>query len=335
MAVARSTDGGKTYPTATFFAFESGSNHFNDKPMITADTNAGSPFRDAVYIAWDAAAGGSSGGGVRVARSIDHGATFVSARADNPQGARQGHWCRTIRWAQGRGVRGLERLPGEHHRLQPLFRRRRDLGTAGGDRGQIAGLRGKHPAEQVRGALVYPACDADRSAGHFRGRLYCSWMDRTAAGVTDILLAYSDDRGATWSKPGPVTDALPFPVDRFNQWLSVDPVTGEVNVSFYDTRNDTTGARFMTDIFLSRSSDGATWPSNVRVSSQSSNEHDCNGLFPCPGINYGNQQGDYSGLAAFGGVAHPVWTDSRDQLKPAAGCRTGLAMEEVFTAAVK
>jgi hypothetical protein len=108
-----------------------------------------------------------------------------------------------------------------------------------------------------------------------------------------------------------------------------------VNVSFYDTRNDATAARFMTDIFLARSSDGITWPANLRVSSQSSNEHDCNGLFPCLGINYGNQQGDYSGLAAFDGVAHPIWTDSRDQLKPTAGCRTGLAMEEVFTAAVE
>src|SRR6266542_458130 len=35
MAVARSTDGGQSYPAVTFFSFESGSNHFNDKPMIT------------------------------------------------------------------------------------------------------------------------------------------------------------------------------------------------------------------------------------------------------------------------------------------------------------
>src|SRR5581483_9492275 len=44
MAVARSTDGGKTSTAVTFFSFEGGSNHFNDKPMITADTNLGSPF---------------------------------------------------------------------------------------------------------------------------------------------------------------------------------------------------------------------------------------------------------------------------------------------------
>jgi hypothetical protein len=39
----------------------------------------------------------------------------------------------------------------------------------------------------------------------------------------------------------------------------------------------------------------------------SSNVHDCGGMFPCAGI-YGNQQGDYEGLASFGGVSHPIWT---------------------------
>jgi hypothetical protein len=67
----------------------------------------------------------------------------------------------------------------------------------------------------------------------------------------------------------------------------------------------------------------------------SSNEHDCGGVYPCPGINYGNQQGDYSGLASYNGVSYPMWVDSRQQLSPAAGCRGGLAMEEVYTAPVR
>jgi hypothetical protein len=62
MAVARSSDGGKTYPHVTFFEFSGGEDHFNDKPMITADTNPSSPFRDNVYVAWDAALGGSGSG---------------------------------------------------------------------------------------------------------------------------------------------------------------------------------------------------------------------------------------------------------------------------------
>jgi hypothetical protein len=115
----------------------------------------------------------------------------------------------------------------------------------------------------------------------------------------------------------------------------VDAVTGEANISFYDSRNDTTGQRYMTDVYFSRSVDGKNWLSpNARVSTASSNEHDCNGLFPCSGINYGNQYGDYEGLVSYNGTSHAIWTDSRDQLNFAPGCRTKLAMEEVFTATI-
>src|SRR5258706_10573728 len=77
MAVARSSDGGQSYGQVNFFGFQSGSNHFNDKPMITANTNASSPFRDNIYAAWDAAVGGSATRGrMPVARATDHGASF-------------------------------------------------------------------------------------------------------------------------------------------------------------------------------------------------------------------------------------------------------------------
>jgi len=69
--------------------------------------------------------------------------------------------------------------------------------------------------------------------------------------------------------------------------------------------------------------------------SASSNEHDCNAVFPCSAINYGNQYGDYEGLVSYGGESHPIWTDSRDNQNSASGCRTNLLMEEVFTATVK
>src|SRR5437868_10621455 len=85
MAVARSTDGGKSYSTVAFFGFEGGSNHFNDKPMITADINQNSPFRDNVYIAWDAAPAGSTGAGVRFATATDHSASFTTVRVDDPR----------------------------------------------------------------------------------------------------------------------------------------------------------------------------------------------------------------------------------------------------------
>src|SRR5712692_6901646 len=267
MAVARSTDGGKTWPQVTFFEFNSGENHFNDKPMITADQNAGSPFRDSVYIGWDAAVGGSSSGGVRLARSRDHGLSFTTTRIDNPSGA-------------GNAI----------------------------------------------GATV--------TTGP-QGQVYAAWNDIAANTIT---FNSSLDGGATWlPHPRAVAESIGG-VDRFNHWLATDPVTGVVNVSFYDTRNDSTGGRFDTDVFLSRSDDGVTFVPSLRVTDAKSNEHDCNGLFPCPSINYGNQQGDYEGVAAFGGVVHPIWTDSRRNTERAgdATCGRGRGiMEEVFTATVK
>ncbi len=338
MAVARSTDSGKSYPQLTLFGFQSGSNHFNDKPMITADANPVSPFRDRVYVAWDAAGGGNAiDGGIRLARSSDAGATFSVARIDNPSGPSQG-----IGAVPFVGPNGEVYVAWNDYKNNLIaFNRSFDGGVTWDAQRTISQKTAAFdvgiPAELFRRALVYPACDADRSNGAHRGRLYCSWMDLTPAGVTDILSSSSDDRGLTWTAPSPVTDQLPQLVDRFNHWLAVDPVTGDVNLSFYDTRNDTTRSRFMTDTFFTQSVDGGvTFRSpNVRVSSVSSNEHDCNGVFPCSAINYGNQQGDYEGLASRGGVSHPIWTDSRRQLESSSGCRTNLLMEEVFTTTVK
>jgi hypothetical protein len=335
MGVARSSDGGRTYQQFTLFSAEGGSGHFNDKPMIAADTNAASPFRDSIYVAWDAATGGSTGGGVRFARSTDHGVTFTTTRIDDPHG--QGRAIGAVPFV---GPNGEVYAAWNDYAANTIaFNRSRDGGVTWDTPRVVASKQLAFdiaiPAESVRGALVYPACDADRSAGPHRGRLSCAWMD-LRAGYTDIFASYSDDQGASWSTATPATDQLAG-VDRFNHWLAVDPVTGDVNISFYDTRNDTTGARRMTDIYFTQSRTGGTsWLSpNLRVTDVSSNEHDCgDGVVPCAGINYGNQQGDYAGLASYGGVSHPIWTDSRNQLDPLPGCRTGLAMEEVFTATI-
>jgi hypothetical protein len=337
MAVARSSNGGKTYPTVTFFDFENGTNHFNDKPMITADTNLASAFRDNVYIAWDAASGGSIGGGVRLATSTDHGATFSTTRVDDQSGP-----GRSIGASPAVGPNGEVYVAWNDYAANAIvFNSSFDGGRTWAQpvtiSRKILPFDIRIPAESFRGALVYPSLDVDRSSGIHRGRVYCSWMDLTAANTTDIFIAYSDNNGVTWSSATPVPDQFLFAVDRFNHWMSVDPITGDVNVAFYDTRNDTTGSRYQTDYYLARSTDGgSSWNApDIRVSTVSSNEHDCDGIFPCPGINYGNQQGDYEGLVSYGGVSYPVWTDSRRQLSASSGCRSNLLMEEVFTAQVR
>jgi hypothetical protein len=337
MAVARSNDGGRTYPQVTYFEFNGGENHFNDKPMITTDANATSRYRDSVYLAWDAASGGSSGGGVRVARSRDGGQTFTTTRVDDPNGP-----GRSIGASVTTGPNGEVYVAWNDYAQNAIvFNSSMDGGATWGTPRIVAPKQIPFdiavPAEFNRAALVYPACDADRSKGAHRGRITCSWLDFKNGSTThtDILASFSDNGGTTWTTPAAVAESLP--VDRFNHWLATDPVTGTVNVSFYDTRNDTTSAGYGTDVYLVQG-DGKSFGASFRVSNATSNEHDCNGLFPCASINYGNQQGDYEGVAAYGGVVHPIWTDSRRNTEQSgdATCGRGRGlMEEVFTATVK
>jgi hypothetical protein len=179
-----------------------------------------------------------------------------------------------------------------------------------------------------RGALLYPACDTDRSGGAHRGTLYCSWTDGTAINGTDIFVARSTDRGQHWGAPLRVNDDPTGVVrDQFNQWLSVDPITGAVDLSWNDARNDPADTK--TDIYSSDSTNGGlSVASNVKVTTAVSDESVAN-----PFADSGNQYGDYEGIAAYGGSAHPIWTDGRfdGTIDPATGQRIG---EEVFSATV-
>src|SRR5437016_588337 len=252
MAVARSTDGGKSYSSVNFFSFSSGSDHFNDKPMITTDANSSSPFRDNVYIAWDAASGGSIGGGIRVAASSDHGATFTVTRADDPSGP-----GRSIGASPSVGPNGEVYVAWNDYVANAIvFNSSYDGGRSWGVPRTISTktlpFDIRIPAESFRGALVYPSLGVDVSNGPHRGRIYCSWLDLTPANVTDIFISFSDNNGQTWSAPAHVPDQFGFPVDRFNHWMSIDPTNGDADVALNEPRHDTTIARELTDYYLAQ-----------------------------------------------------------------------------------
>jgi len=115
--------------------------------------------------------------------------------------------------------------------------------------------------------------------------------------------------------------------DQFNQWLSVDPTNGSVNLSWNDARNDPADVK--TDIFSSQSTNGGlSFAPNVKVTTAMSDESAAN-----PFADAGNQYGDYEGIVAFGGSIHPIWTDGRfdGTVDPATGVTIG---EEIFTATI-
>jgi hypothetical protein len=306
MAVARSSDAGHTW-NATFFNFQSGGAKFNDKPIITVDTNAGSPFRDTVYAAWDNADGSSSSSNaVLVSRSTDGGVTFSQpVFASQTNGGPQ-QVIGANPFVSPDGTLHVAWNDVQHNAIAESSST--DGGRTFGPTQVVAPKQAAFdvgvPAQSSRRALVYPACGADTSSGVHRGTLYCSWMDTTASNGTDIFLSRSTDGGNTWSSPLRVNDD-PTGVanDQFNQWLAVDPVDGSVNLSWNDTRNDP--SHLSTDIYYARSTDGGlSFAPNVKVTSAMTNE-------TCCGADLGNQYGDYEGIAALGGSVHPVWTDRR------------------------
>jgi hypothetical protein len=320
MAVARSSDGGQAW-TATFFNL-GGPGQFNDKPMIAVDTNPSSPHANTVYVAWDTTAngkGGPSSSGIQLSRSTDGGRTFSTPQAvsDTHGGQRFGIGADPFVGPDGRVYVAWHDITNAI-----LVRSSTDGGSTFGAITTVAPTRiafdAAIPPQNLRGALVYPACGADRSAGPFRGRIYCTWMDNNAHGDTDIFLAASSSQGATWSAPLTVNDDGGGSF-QFNQWLAVDPVTGAVDMSWNDSRNDPTNAS--TDVYFTHSSNGgASVAPNVKVTTAPTNE-------TAAGADLGNQYGDYEGIDALGGSVHPIWTDRR-----AGGSVDGF--EEVYSATV-
>jgi hypothetical protein len=91
--------------------------------------------------------------------------------------------------------------------------------------------------------------------------------------------------------------------DQFWPASAVDQSTGALWVCFYATDGDPARKRAFYSCTVSRDG-GRTWAARVHAASVASDETQ-------PGADF-RQYGDYEGLAVANGVAHPIWTDSRD-----------------------
>jgi hypothetical protein len=349
MIVNRTTDSGATFSLGTILKKDLNAGalgRFEDKPLMTCDTNPGSPFRDNLYVSWDTIQGAQNGF-VNLGRSTDHGVTFSVQNIDDANSG----LAAKIAADPAVGPNGevyVAWLDVTNSRLR--MDRSFDGGVTFAKDTTVTPMIIRFdtgiPAIKVRRALVYPSIDVDRSNGPHRGRVYCSWIDQADqtspfvdGAETDLFFSFSDDNGFHWSAPVRVADDG-VNADQFYQWLSVDPVDGSVNISWYDTRNDP--QRRKTDVFFARSNDGGlTFSANVRVTTVQTDESCpvCEALVAQTGLTAStaafcqrncaaemlNQYGDYTGNATFNRVSHPVWTDRRSG-EP--------KNEEIFTAAI-
>lgn len=156
-------------------------------------------------------------------------------------------------------------------------------------------------------------------------RLYVAWSDHRL-GKQRVFIAYSSDKGKTWSAPRVVAADAPSTSSQFQAMLAVNN-EGTVGVAWFDTRNSATEESY--DLYFAASIDGGeTFLQPTRVSTQSSPPATSANLTPFSGYrkadgasitqvfrtNFGRwgNGGDYMGFVAdHAGDFHPFWVDSR------------------------
>jgi hypothetical protein len=167
------------------------------------------------------------------------------------------------------------------------------------------------PAQPDRSVDAEPGLAWDRTGGPHNGRVYLVYTleHPNESNNTDIFVRYSDDQGLTWSAPVRANDDYTVN-SQFLPKISLDPTTGHIAVVWYDARNDLgNGGPGDTDgipnddaqFWGTFSVDGTAFAKNVQISEGTSNAHNSGN-----GIDFG----DYTGLAYYGGTAHPAWADN-------------------------
>jgi len=152
----------------------------------------------------------------------------------------------------------------------------------------------------------------DDSGGAHTGRVYLVWTQETPneSDNTDIMLQRSDNNGATWSPAIKLNDDRTSN-SQYDPSVSLDQTSGNVALSWYDTRNDLgTGGSGDTDgipnddfqIWATDSTNGGTtFAPNFQVSQGTSNAIDADSFFDV---------GDYTHAAFVSGTFWPAWSDN-------------------------
>lgn len=172
------------------------------------------------------------------------------------------------------------------------------------------------PAQATRtvdaeAGLAFDALDAvnaNPASPHF-GRLYLVYNDETANenNDTDVMLRFSDDNGGTWSNPPIRVNDDATTRSQFLPRIASNPLSGNIAVCWHDARNSATNTA-MQEFCSIATPTGATpaFFANAQVGDGTSAGTGSN---PPAAGQLDIQFGDYSGLAYFQGLAHPIWAD--------------------------
>jgi hypothetical protein len=143
---------------------------------------------------------------------------------------------------------------------------------------------------------------------------------------SDIVLFKSTNGGRSYTGPVRVNqDPGNGDADQFQPWMAVTD-SGQVNISFFDRRNDP--GNYFIDTYLARSEDGGRTFTDRRASQRMWDP-----AINAPTSVSGQFIGDYQGLVADDDVAIPFWNDTQLNNLPASDPEHS-PYQEVFAARV-
>ncbi len=359
--ISRSRDGGQTFGKPVEVERSTSDGIVEDKEYLTVDTNAGSPFRNSIYITWTRFhfdsldtylespiffAASRDGGQTWTSPKEISGAnsalcTFSGTPLPNDGRCKEDQFSNPVVAPDGTIFVAFENeqaVNDGQFRDQYLVVTSSDGGASWSPPVRASGIIhdgvGDYPIN-IRGRQTLSNSQFRvNSAGNLAvdaatGDLVVVWSDNrngTAASTkTDVFVVRSTDGGATWSRPAPVTAA---PNDQFFPWAAFAP-DGTLNVSFFDRSYDSANSKY--GISLARRASNAHAFTLQRVDSGLSDPNHARWFSGATGGKT-TFLGDYSGLAVGSdGVAHLLWTDMRRVVT--FRDRSGTT-EDVFTAAV-
>jgi len=231
LRVAKSTDGGRTFPTWSIAAAgDPNAFVFVDKPYMAVDARPRSPFTGTIYLAYTLI--DSDGFSIRVVASRDGGKT----------------------WSAPLDV--VSNLPG------PEF----FYLTGPGPRGSAGPVdditANSNPTAGIApdGTIYVAWADVSEGSCKDTGIFVLTCVN------ADVRLSVSRDGGGSWTRPVKVSDETNA-TDQFMPWVAVHP-SGLLSLIWEDKRLDPDNFNY--DIFYTTTRDGVTFLPNVRVSSATS-----------------------------------------------------------------